>query len=202
MPTGLTAAQVCNSALEQIASQTTITSLTDGSPAADAAQVVYVPTVELMLRELDPDFARFTAALALSGAVTPVVPWAYEYLYPADCVRLRQVRPPGSGTGSLADPYDPQPIRANVAFDIIATVSTKVILTNQVNALAVYTSSTVAEAQWDSVFTDAVVRRLANPLAMALSGRPDFAEKILMQSAQMAATAEAVDDSGFRRRAG
>jgi len=202
MPIGLSSAGVVNSSLEQIASQTRITSLSDGSPAALAASVVYVPTVQLMLRELDPDFARLTAPLALSGAVTPIVPWAFEYLYPDDMVRLRQVRPPGSGTGSLADPNDPVPIRANVAFDTIGSTVTKVILTNQINALAVYTSSQITEVQWDSVFADAVIRRLANPLAMALSGRPDFAEKILMQSAMMAQTAEAVDDSGFRRGPG
>ncbi len=193
------AAMVVNAALEQISSQTQITALNDGSPSARAANVVYVPTVQLMLRELDPDFARFTAALVLSGAATPVVPWAYEYLYPADCVRLRNVRPPGSGTGALADPYNPTPIRSNVAFDIIGAVPTKVILTNQQNALAVYTTSAVVEADWDSVFSDAVVRRLANPLAMALSGRPDFAKEILEQSARMATTAEMVDESAFRR---
>jgi hypothetical protein len=199
MPAGLTAVQVVNNALEQVASQTTITSLTDGTPAANAANVVYVPTVQLMLREIDPDFARTTIALGLSGAITPIAPWTYEYLYPTDMVRLRQVRPPASGPGSMTDPNDPQPIRAMVDFDTISAVITKVILTNQQNALAVYTSSSVVEAQWDGVFTDAVIRRLANPLAMALAGRPDFAEHLLMQSAQMATTAEAVDDSGFRR---
>lgn len=199
MPTGLTPVIVVNSALEQIAAQEQITSLTDGSPSAKAASVVYAPTVELLLRELDPDFARYSAALTISTAPTPVPPWAYEYLWPDDMLRLRQVRPPGSGTGSLVDLNDPQPVRANVAFDIIAAVSTKVILTNQVNAWAVYTTSLATEAVWDAVFTDAVVRRLANPLAMALSGRPDFAEKILEQSARMAQTAMAVDDSGFRR---
>lgn len=198
MPAGLTSVIVVNSALEQIASQTTISSLADGSPEADAANIVYAPTVQLLLRELDPDFARKTAALALSTS-GPTVPWAFEYTYPTDCVRLRQVRPPGSGTGALSDPNDPVPVRANVAFNGDISSPAKVILTNQANALAVYTSSLVTEAIWDSVFTDAVVRRLANPLAMALSGRPDFAEKILMQSAQMAQTAEAVDEGGFRR---
>lgn len=196
---GTTQVAVVNGALEQIAAQSFITSITDGSPAAIAAAVVYAPTVQLILRELDPDFARLTAPLVLSAAPTPVPPWAFEYLYPTDCVRLRQVRPPGSGTGSLSDPNDPVPIRANVAFDLISATATKVILTNQVNALAVYTSTQATEAMWDSVFADAVIRRLANPLAMALSGRPDFAEKILMQSAQMAQTAEAVDEGGFRR---
>lgn len=190
---------VVNAALEFIASQAQITSLADGSPSARAANVVYIPTVQLMLRELDPDFARFTAALALSAAVTPPPPWAYEYLYPADCVRLRNVRPPASGPGALADPYDPIPINSNVAFDNISGTPTKVILTNQQNALAVYTTSAVVESDWDSIFADAVVRRLANPLAMALSGRPEFAKEILMQSAQMAATAERMDESSFRR---
>lgn len=189
---------VVNAALEQIASQTTIASLTDGSDAANAALVVYAPTVQLMLRELDPDFARYTAPLVLSGAPTPVPPWAYEYLWPADMVRLRQVQPPSSGSGSLADPNDPQPVRANVAFDLIGGVNTKVILSNQQNALAVYTTSLVTESAWDSVFTDAVIRRLANPLALALSGRPDFAREVLEQSAMMAKTAENVDDGGFR----
>lgn len=199
MPAGLTSTIVTNEALQQVASQYQISSLTDGSPQAIAASVVYNPTVQLMLRELDPDFARFTAVLGLSAAPTPVVPWAYEYIYPLDCCRLRQVRPPGSGTGSLSDPNDPYPVKANVAFSIIAGVNTKVVLTNQQNALAVYTSSSVVEAQWDSAFTDAVVRRLANPLAMALSGRPDFAKTILEQSVAMAATCEVIDESSFRR---
>lgn len=199
MPVGQTAVTAVNAALEQIASQKFITSLTDGSAAARAASVVYAPTVQLMLREMDPDFSRTTAALVLSAAPSPMIPWAFEYLYPADMVRLRQVRPPGSGAGSLADPNDPYPVKANVAFDTIAGTVTKVILSNQVNALAVYTSSNVTEAQWDAAFFDTVVRRLANPLAMALSGRPDFAKTILEQSAQMAQTAEMVDEGGFRR---
>jgi hypothetical protein len=192
---GTTLVAVVNTALQQIAAQTQITSLTDGSPAANAANTVYAPTVQLMLRELDPDFARFTAALVLSGAATPLPPWAYEYLYPADCLRLRQVQPPAASY----DINDPQPIRANVGFDVISGTNTKVILTNQLAALATYTTSEVTEAQWDAVFADAVARRLANPLAMALAGRPDFAKEILDTSARVAQTAEMVDDGAFRR---
>jgi hypothetical protein len=200
MPANLTAPIVVNSALQQIASQTQITALNDGSSAAKAATIIYAPTVQLMLRELDPAFARFTAALSVAVNPSQVVPWTYEYAYPADCVRVRQIRPPASPTaGFLADPNDPVPIQGNVAFDLISSVNTKVILTNQQNALLVYTTLTVTEAQWDAAFTDALVRRLANPLAMALSGRPDFAKTILEESAQMAATCEVIDDYGFRR---
>jgi hypothetical protein len=76
---------------------------------------------------------------------------------------------------------------------------TQVILTNQVNALAVYTSNLITEAQWDSVFQDAMVRRLGNVFAMALGGRPDFARTILEESAAEASMGEAVDEGNFRR---
>lgn len=189
MPLG--SADVVNAALELIASQTKITVLNDGSPAAIAATVVYAPTVNLMLREIDPDFARFTKALALAVNPSQVPPWTYEYGYPTDCIRVRQVRP-AAGAYSA---NDPQPVRWNVALDTITAVQTRVILTNQVNALAVYTTNSVSEAQWDSVFADTVIRRLANPLAMALSGRPDTAKELIEQAAAMAQTSSAVDDA-------
>lgn len=199
MPVGSTSVSVVNESLQLIGSQVVITSLSDttssGAAAAKAASVLYTPTVELLLREIDPDFARYTVTLGAAVAPPSYPPWAYEYLWPTDCLRVRQVRP----DGAAASLYDPQPVRYNVAFDLIDETNTKVILTNQASALLVYTSSLVTEVQWDAVFQDAVVRRLANPLAMSLAGRPDFAKEILMQSAQMAQTAEGVDDSGFRR---
>jgi hypothetical protein len=191
---------VVNAALQFIASQVQITGFppTDNSAAAKAANVLYIPTVQVLLREIDPDFARFSAPLALVSPTITIGPWAYCYTYPADCLRLRQVAPPQTGAGSLADPNDPQPIRANVAFSSLSSTG-RVILTNQQDAVANYTSSSVTESSWDSVFADAVVRRLANPLSMALAGRPDYAKTILEQSAMMAQTAGAVDEGGFRR---
>lgn len=194
MPTGLTSAIVVNSALEQIGAQSFITSLTDGSPSAIAASVIYVPTVNLMLREIEPDFARLTALLTTLAGMPPF-PWSYQFTYPGDCLRLRQVSPT-----SLVDPNDPYPVRANVAVVGTPPALTKAILTNLVAAQAVYTSSSVTEEQWDSAFQDAVVRRLSNPLAMALSGRPDFAREILETAAAMAMTAERIDEGGFRNR--
>jgi hypothetical protein len=189
---------VINYALELVASQTQIETIDDGSPAANAALVVYAPTVQLVLRELDPDFARFTGALTLAVDPSQLPWWAYEYLYPPTCLRVRQVRPPASGTGALVDPYNPTPVRSNVAADIIATVLTKVILTNQQDALAVYTTSSVTEAQWDAVFAEAVARRLGNPLGLALSGRPDLAKQLLEEANQIAMTGGAVDESSMR----
>lgn len=196
MPPGSTQLTVINEALQQIAAQTTITSISDPQqPAGLYAAVVYNPTVQLLLRKMEPAFARYTKALTLSAAVTPVEPWAYEYLYPTDCVRLLQVAP----ASGAYDVLDPQPIRSNVGFDLISAVNTKVVLTNQVNAVAIYVSSTPTEIQWDPLFQDTVVRRLANPLAMALSGRPDFAREILEESAKMAASADMADENMIGR---
>lgn len=189
------AADVVNVSLELIASQSRITSLTDGTDPAQAANIVYAPTVQLMLREVDPDFARRNISLTLSAAPTPTPPWAYEYLYPADAARIRTLTPATNGY----DVNNPLPIRWNVYYDIISASPTKVIGSNQVNARAVFTSLSVPEALWDAVFVDAVARRLANPLAMALSGRPDFAREILEESARVASTAEMVDESSVRR---
>ena len=90
---------------------------------------------------------------------------------------------------------DPQLIARNVALDVIASVPTKVIFTNQVHALGVYTSSDITEDQWDAVFTMAVVRQLANPLAMAAEGRPDYARELLLTAQQYEQMSENVDES-------
>src|SRR5690242_16667245 len=116
-----TSFDVCNEALELIAAQATVTAFSDGTPAGNACGVLYQPTVDLVLRQVDPSFARKTAALTLSAAPTPVIPWAYEYLYPADCLRLRQIRPPPSPTSGFQDPNDPTPIRAALGIDVIAS---------------------------------------------------------------------------------
>ena len=118
MASPFSSVEIVNTALELIAAQTTIASLTDGSPAADAANTIYQPVIQLMMREMDPAFARFTAPLVVAVNPSQVPQWAWEYAYPVDCVRLRQVLPP---TGY--DVNDPQPIRANVGFDVIATVN-------------------------------------------------------------------------------
>lgn len=184
-----TAVDICNRSLELAAAQTRITALNDGSPAGNAAGILYQPTVDVVLREIDPSFARRVEPLVPAAAATR--PWLFEYLYPADCLRLRQVRAqPGS-----ANKDDPQPVRATVGLDLIASVPTKVILTNMGNALAAYTSTLATVDQWDSGFAEAVVRRLANPFAMAIAGRPDFARELLEEAEKYSQLAESIDET-------
>jgi hypothetical protein len=187
---------IANRALEMIASQQLITTFADPTnPASVAASVLYAPVVQMLLRQMDPDFARRTnvpLVLQPTPNQVPTLAWAIEYVYPADCLRLRQVAP---ATWNI---FDPQPVRANVGTDVVVGVPIKIILTNAVGATATYTTSLVTENQWDSLFAEAVVRQLANPFAMALSGRPDFAKELLDQAASYEQMAE-LDDEGMAR---
>jgi|SRR6185312_11223835 len=174
-----TSTDIVNQALEFIDSQARITSLTDGSVEADAAQVIYAPTVNLVLRQADPEFAKRTSILtAVSDAVPS--PWPFGYVYPSDCVRFRQLMP--SAAQIAADPNDPLPVNWTVAADNV-TIANKVIYGTVGNAQGVYTSNAVTESQWDAAFTRSVVLLLASPLSMAIAGRPDFAKALLEQAA-------------------
>lgn len=166
----VTSADITNRALQQIAAEATVAglvpNLTGGGASSGAANILYNSVVLLLLREQDWEFARTSIALTASGNV-PLAPWQFEYLYPADCVKVRQVVPfDQSG-------FDPQPVPWSVADRINGPSPVKVIGCNVANAQLIYTTSNVTENEWDSMFTEAMVRTLGSELAMALGGRPD-----------------------------
>lgn len=178
---------IVNAALALIGSQAVITALNDGSPAGNAAGVLYTPTLQFLLRSMDPDFARRTAALVPQANGTDVTTFTNEYQYPSDCLRLRQLQPV---IGSY-DPNDPQPIRGIVAFDPLTSGGpAKVILCNLASGSAVYTTLNVTEALFDAAFVEEFERRLANPFAMAIAGRPDYARELLEEAERYAGLAE------------
>ena len=140
-----TSADICNRALAQIAAQAVVTgsvpNLQGGGNASVYCNILYPCVVETMLREQDPEFARTgPVALVLSGNVAPQ-PFAYEYLYPTDCIRVRQVTP------ATWDQNDPQEILWSVADDVVSGNPTKVILTNVASAALVYTTSATTAAR-------------------------------------------------------
>jgi len=187
MTTGATSASIVNQALQEIAAQATVSGTNpnfDGTTAGNAAGILYTPLLNELLRQEDPEFARKTAlaggAVLTSTGTTPAQPWSYEYEYPSDCLRVRQVVP-----GSW-DQNNPQPVRWSVGTDTISDVQTKVIFCNAPTALLTYTTSNITEAEFDSMFQEAFVRLLASALVMALGGRPDFSKEKLMEAGALA----------------
>ena len=195
MPTS--AADIVNRTLELTVRNVQVTGVLpnfDSTPAGLAAGVLYPICRDLLLREMDPEFAWLVAQSLTPIAAAPIAPWLYEYEYPADCVRARQVAPPATGAGALPDVFDPLPVRGVAPFDPRPAVAQRVILTDQQNALLSYTANSIDESQWDAGFAEAMSRRLANPLAMALAGRPDFARELLAESERYAQLAMASED--------
>ena len=141
----------------------------DNSPAGEALQELYTPTVLAVARDFGWDFARNTAVLALSGN-TPADPnWPLEYLYPGNGVEVWQLIP-----AVLADKNNPLPIRWTVGNTLVSNAQTKVIWTNLASAIANYNNAPT-ESTWDPLFLDTVVRRLAAALSTAIAGKADTA---------------------------
>jgi hypothetical protein len=176
MVAGTTSASIVNRALAEIAGQYSVTGTNptfDGSAAGNAAGTLYNGAVNLLLRQSDYEFSRTTVALTPLVVATPLN-WTYAFLYPTDCLKIRQVFP------TIATPdYDPQPILWDVATVAISGFQNRAIYTNIAPASLVYTTSSVTENEWDSMFEEAMVRYLASELAMAIGGRPDFSKEML-----------------------
>ena len=172
-------ADITNRALVEIGGQATVSgtvpNLTGGGGASGYANTVYESLVLMILRDQDFEFARRTAVLAVSGNV-PAAPWQFEYVYPDDCVKIRQVVP------ATQSEFDPQPVQWSVYESIGTSNPGKVIGTNELNAQIVYTTSDVTEDQWDSMFAESMVRMLASSLAMGNAGRPDVAREKLQEA--------------------
>lgn len=177
MPAGLTSLLVANRALVEIARGNPLASGTvatnfDGTASGIYAATLYTGFVQQLLRTQDFEFSRKDVALALSGNTAPLGS-TYEYLYPADCLRLRQVHP------ATWDETDPQPVNWDVGTALVSAVQTTVIWTDQATAWGCYTTLNVTEADWDPTFTEQMVRYLGSALAMPVAGRPDVSREFL-----------------------
>ncbi len=161
--------------------------ITAGNPLAQSASVLYNGVVNTVGRQFGWDFSRKSVALALTGNSSPLPGFALEYVYPGNGIQIRQLVP-----ATITDPNNPLPVRWTVANDVVATIDAKVILTNLVGALAIFTNE-VDENLWDSGFTEAVVRLLCSEFAMAIAGRPDTEKNALENFGQFVGAAEQRD---------
>jgi hypothetical protein len=177
-----TPVDLTNRALAEIGTRSQITSMTDGSQEAVYANLLYDGLRDFMLREGDYEFATEVLAPTL-GPAAPV-PWLYIYLYPTDCVRVKQLIMTGWNT------LDPQPLEYNI---INTTASGRLIATKVTVAYVVYTSNAVVETLWDSMFTEAFVRMLSSALAFALENRIEASQVKIQQAIDFAGMASLRD---------
>lgn len=149
----------------------------DSSVAGKAAALLYRLCVNAVGRQFGWDFARNSVALTVTGNAPPLG-YAYEYAYPmfggSVAIELYQITP----AFPLNDPNNPIPIDWTVGNNVVSGTQSKVVWTNQQNAVAMVNNNP-NESTWDSLFQQAVVRLLASSMAMAIAGKPDIAQSML-----------------------
>jgi hypothetical protein len=168
-----TEVDLVNRALVEIASRQPIADLTASIQGVYAA-TIYQAAVNMLLRQEDWEFCRTEAGLGVVAG-TPALGWAFQYLYPTDCQKVRQVVP------ATWDVNDPHPVRWDVG-NLPGSPTTKVIWTSEASAKLVYSSNAVTPDQMDAGFQEQLVRYMGSVLVMPIGGRPDFAQKLLEQA--------------------
>ena len=152
----------------------------DTSPAGLALAQIYVPTVQALQREYGWDASRRVVALTLSGNAGPYVGGlTFEYLYPSNGIEIWEVQPQVP-----VDKNDPLPYQKVVGNTLVTGVQTKVIWTDLASAYATYNNNP-NESTWDAGFVEAVVRALADKLAIAIASKPETSA-LMAQTSQRA----------------
>jgi len=215
---------IANRALSVIGTRSTIASMNEATPEAQACTIHFEAATRALLRLAPWSFARYQASLALVAAAAntpenpnntppfPPMPWQYEYAWPQDCVRLRQVKvpynPPGSNPensgvvlwpGVVGAPMmTPEGLSNRANYQIGLDYDTngnqiKVVMSNIESALIVYTALVDNPNLWDDEFSEAMVFMLASHLVGSLVGDKQMDKALYKKAAQAALTARAVD---------
>lgn len=194
--------------------QTSSINPSDGSTASDACSTLYSFVFEQLARVSKWGCLNKQATLTLIQAAqgTPENPtgtslplpqqeWLYAYLYPPDCLLMREIMPSISTSGNAVNQTSLNnsitswiPGQIQIPYEIGYTTDSnnnplQVILTNQEYAVASYTVNQQDPSTWDSLFTSAFVASLAAYLVPALSLNPPLmqmqigiADKIIKQA--------------------
>lgn len=181
--------QIANLALDAIGARATIASLSENSAEARALSRQFEQAREDVLSAAHWNFARkqLTLTLLKDGTLSPPdtvpQPWLYEYAYPSDCVAARYVMPlftdvgvgasifgPDFAMGARGDSQSP-PVRFLVSTDEDDQGNPlRVILTNQPQAVLVYTARITNPQVYDGPFTRALANYLGALVSIALTG--------------------------------
>lgn len=210
---------ICNRALQTMGTRTQISSLTEASNEARNCNLIYADTRDEVLGMAFWNFAKKTNYLSVlkqapgtPGGVAsasqwstayPAPPWLYEYAYPTDCITMRSITQqpvnayvgvPFTSNGQSSYPYFVGPgAQFEVATDLISGSQQSVILTNQYQAIGIYTMQITNAGLFAGLFVEALVQALAAKLTLALTGNVALASAKFAQANAMIIQARASD---------
>jgi len=220
---------IANRALSAIGTRSTIASLTEISNEAIQCNLLLEPIRDELLRMAPWNCATNYNSLAVVCAAPgtpenagvgqtvwtkgiPPPPWAYEYAYPADCLRPLWIVPQFSTgfsggvpittavTGGAPQFWNGPPVRFKVAIDQITNgvpavggADTRVILTNQEQAILCYLKRVTDPDVMDPQFVQAWVAALGGRLAIPLTGDKALAKQKIEEANSFIQIARAGD---------
>lgn len=189
-------ADVVNISLARMGYKKRISNLYDGSEAASRALDIYAQTRDDMLRDGQWPFCHreVVASLLKTGpenyfdspwdaTTMPPRPWRYEYTYPDDCLKVRQIK----GQPGFAFNPSPTPVLWSVLNDNGYSPPRRVIVANVPDAILVYAGQVTDPTQWPADFVDAVAAELARRLKPGLLGQ--LTQMDMVDTAQSVASA-------------
>ena len=162
--------EICNIALSKIGKHP-IASFEEGSKEAKECRLLYDRSLESVLRDHQWNFA--TKRIVLAELAEEVIGFDYVYAYPTDCLLAIRI-------------YDLSGAEQDIEFEIGITedLSARVILTNEINAVLVYTAKVENPNVFDSLFVDALAARIAMDVSVPLKGDPRV-QAAMMQTYNM-----------------
>ena len=167
---------IYNMALDATGCRSTVSSPEELSPEAEALNRHYDTARTVILSAFNWSFARQQMQLAVlldatQGQIVPT-PWVYEYSCPANLLKLRSILPVSQITnGYLTNSvsYGP-PVKFLTSSDVdpISGNDINVILTNQAQAIAIYTKDVTNTQLFPAQFVEALRLYLGHRIAKML----------------------------------
>jgi hypothetical protein len=161
----LTEVAIANAALLKVGHSRTISSSSEHTNESRLFNIYFPRVRDAILRAAPWNFASKRASLSTASSAAAVANWTYKYTVPSDCLMARFI-----SSGNISTPK----------FEIIHDATAgRVLYANVSPAVLSYTAQVTDEAQFDPLFTTALVSGLAVAFGSALN-----VDAKLLQAAQ------------------
>lgn len=200
---------ICNRALSEIGTQSTIASLEENSAEAEQCSLWYDKLRKQLLRSAPWGFARYQTPLTQLGDLwdaTAPYPSLFKYAYPPLALKIRYLLrqppplPPATQVPVVGDPVVGnwlRPSRTNrylIGLDIdLLGNQTKIITSNVCNAIGVFTADVTNPEIFDELFEGALTAALSYKLVIPLSGNVGMKNDFKAEAMDAVMSARAVD---------
>ena len=178
----LSSVQIGRLALSMVGADTSIESLTEASAEAKTVNLWFEHSKEQTLAGYNWSFAKDRVALIVH-ADDPPGEWAYRYIYPADCIKIRSIENPLSKTD------DPSP------FVVELSSGTKSVLTDVEDATVIFTRNITDTFLFTPYFIETWATVIGSHIGFDLTGKDDINLTLAEQARRMLIFASSIDAS-------